>query len=152
MRASLSPCIPHLPRSFGTINPHMLKASRVFHNQTFTNPITCLRRGLQTPLIRTDQRLLHSMAASDRANTVGFIGLGAMGNHMVLASTKILPDTDTDAIFTMKINNLISRTIESGKPRYNFAVFDVNGESMDRVIEHHRFKNGETKLMKCSCT
>ena len=91
------------------------------------------------------------MAASDRAETVGFIGLGAMGNHMVLASTKILPDIGTDAIFSIQLNNLINRTIESGKPRYNFAVFDVNDESMDRVIEHHRSKNPETKLIRCSC-
>jgi hypothetical protein len=101
MRASLSPCIPHLPRFFGIINPQMVKASRAFHNQTFTNPITCLRRRLQNPLIKTDQRLSYSMAASDRAKTIGFIGLGAMGDHMVLASTKILPDIDTDVTFTI---------------------------------------------------
>lgn len=41
------------------------------------------------------------MAASDRAKTIGFIGLGAMGDHMVLASTKILPDIDTDVTFTI---------------------------------------------------
>ena len=41
------------------------------------------------------------MAASDRAETVGFIGLGAMGHHMVLAFTKRLPDFGTDASFSI---------------------------------------------------
>lgn len=82
---------------------------------------------------------------------MGFIGLGAMGNHMVLASTDTVPDIDTDSMFVNQLNNLINRTLESGKPKYNFAVFDVNDETMDRVIKIHHSRNPETKLIKCSC-
>ncbi|KAI7570308.1 hypothetical protein KC346_g20485, partial [Hortaea werneckii] len=67
---------------------------------------------------------------ADRANTVGFIGLGAMGHHM--------------------LNNLITRTKDSGKAKFNFAVFDVNGEAMDRIEKRHQSENPEIKVIKCS--
>ncbi|KAI7551444.1 hypothetical protein KC331_g2551 [Hortaea werneckii] len=67
---------------------------------------------------------------ADRGNTVGFIGLGAMGHHM--------------------LNNLITRTMDSGKAKFNFAVFDVNSEAMDNVEKRHQSENPETKLIKCS--
>ncbi|GAB1730509.1 hypothetical protein NU195Hw_g5993t1 [Hortaea werneckii] len=67
---------------------------------------------------------------ADRANTVGFIGLGAMGHHM--------------------LNNLITRTKDAGKAKFNFALFDVNSEAMDRIEKRHQSENPETKVIKCS--
>ena len=90
MRHSVSPCVFQLSRLSRTINPQVVKTSRSIHGQTFTGPSTRLHPKIQTSLIKRDQRLAHTMAASERNHTVGFIGLGAMGNHMVSTSPDII--------------------------------------------------------------
>lgn len=93
MRNTLSPCAFQLSRLSRTINPQVIKTSRAIHNQTFSGPSARLHPKIQRSLIKRDQRLAHTMATSERNHTVGFIGLGAMGNHMVcIPETKVLKD------------------------------------------------------------
>ncbi|KAH7024349.1 3-hydroxyisobutyrate dehydrogenase [Microdochium trichocladiopsis] len=68
---------------------------------------------------------------TDRANTIGFIGLGAMGNHM--------------------LHNLVTRYTpprDGGQTAY--ALFDVNEAAVDSVIKHHSIETPEVPLVKCS--
>lgn len=152
MRNSLSPCVFQLSRLSRTVNPQVMKASRALSSQTFSVASARQHQTIQKSLIKRDQRLAHTIASPDRTNTVGFIGLGAMGNHMVLAPTGNVQEVEVTNPLVAQLNNLINRTLtETGKAKYNFAVFDVNDETMDRVIKHHQSKNPETKLIKCSC-
>ncbi|QKX57821.1 uncharacterized protein TRUGW13939_04941 [Talaromyces rugulosus] len=61
-----------------------------------------------------------------RYNTIGFIGLGAMGNHMV--------------------NNLISKAGQSGGIPKNFVVCDVNPDTVSRIIARHAAANPDIKV------
>ncbi|KAJ9605614.1 hypothetical protein H2200_010271 [Cladophialophora chaetospira] len=61
----------------------------------------------------------------ERTSTVGFIGLGAMGNHM--------------------LNNLVSRSQFK-----SFAIFDVNENAMNNEIQRHKTAHPLTQILKCS--
>ncbi|CAH0055565.1 unnamed protein product [Clonostachys solani] len=69
--------------------------------------------------------------STDRSNTIGFVGLGAMGNHM--------------------LSNLISRyTRPDGGKEVAFALCDVNQAAVDNVIKRHRSKHPNVPLISCS--
>ncbi|KPI39369.1 3-hydroxyisobutyrate dehydrogenase, mitochondrial [Cyphellophora attinorum] len=61
----------------------------------------------------------------ERTSTIGFIGLGAMGNHM--------------------LNNLICRS-----PFKRFAVFDINDATVNGVIARHKSENPSAQILKCA--
>ncbi|RGP81366.1 3-hydroxyisobutyrate dehydrogenase [Fusarium longipes] len=67
--------------------------------------------------------------STDRANTIGFIGLGAMGNHM--------------------LNNLITRYQPKGN-KVGYALCDVNQSAVDSIIERHGTENPDTPLVSCA--
>ncbi|RSL67870.1 hypothetical protein CEP53_002814 [Fusarium sp. AF-6] len=69
--------------------------------------------------------------STDRSNTIGFIGLGAMGNHM--------------------FNNLVSRyrIPESGNG-VGFALYDVNQAAVDKIIKYHDSEHPNVSLTSCS--
>ncbi|KAF5717643.1 3-hydroxyisobutyrate dehydrogenase [Fusarium globosum] len=79
------------------------------------------------------RRFATSAVASslDRSNTIGFIGLGAMGGHM--------------------ITNLISRyqSHTSGK-KVGFALCDVNQAAVDTIIKRQNAEHPEVPLISCS--
>ncbi|KIW04923.1 3-hydroxyisobutyrate dehydrogenase [Verruconis gallopava] len=66
----------------------------------------------------------------DRASTIGFIGLGAMGNHM--------------------FNNLVKSSMRNRGPFKSFAIFDVNEKVMVDVIQRHKTENPMAHILKCS--
>ncbi|CAF3652165.1 unnamed protein product [Fusarium graminearum] len=67
----------------------------------------------------------------DRGNTVGFIGLGAMGNHM--------------------LNNLISRYKQPSQgSSVSFALCDTNQEAIEQVIKRHNVEHPQVPLISCS--
>ncbi|CAI6236976.1 unnamed protein product [Periconia digitata] len=73
----------------------------------------------------------HAMAFStDRANTVGFIGLGAMGHHM--------------------LNNLIARYKQPGGGEVGFALCDVNQAAVENIMERHATQNPNVPLTSCA--
>ncbi|KAI7759307.1 hypothetical protein LZL87_008684 [Fusarium oxysporum] len=67
----------------------------------------------------------------ERSNTIGFIGLGAMGSHM--------------------LNNLISRyrSPTSGK-EVGFALCDVNQAAVDSIIKRQDSEHPDVPLISCS--
>ncbi|KAF5548288.1 3-hydroxyisobutyrate dehydrogenase [Fusarium mexicanum] len=79
------------------------------------------------------RRFATSAVASsiDRSNTIGFIGLGAMGGHM--------------------ITNLISRyqSPASGK-QVGFALCDVNQAAVDTIIKRQNAEHPNVPLISCS--
>ncbi|KAK1848289.1 3-hydroxyisobutyrate dehydrogenase [Colletotrichum chrysophilum] len=68
--------------------------------------------------------------ATDRSNTIGFIGLGAMGNHM--------------------FNNLVSRSIAKVGNSAKYALFDVNDAAVEGVIQRHQKQNPAVSIHRCS--
>ncbi|KAJ9626681.1 hypothetical protein H2204_009951 [Knufia peltigerae] len=62
----------------------------------------------------------------NRAGTIGFIGLGAMGNHM--------------------LNNLVKKSTSKRK----FALFDVNEDAMDSVIQRHKTEHAAVSISRCA--
>ncbi|QPC72018.1 hypothetical protein HYE68_002770 [Fusarium pseudograminearum] len=71
-------------------------------------------------------------STGDRGNTVGFIGLGAMGNHM--------------------LNNLISRYKQPSQGNsVSFALCDTNQEAIEQVIKRHNVEHPHVPLISCSC-
>ncbi|EQB56133.1 hypothetical protein CGLO_03873 [Colletotrichum gloeosporioides Cg-14] len=68
--------------------------------------------------------------AADRTNTIGFIGLGAMGNHM--------------------FNNLVNRSTAKVDSSAKYALFDVNDAAVESVIQRHQKDNPAVSLHKCS--
>ncbi|KAH7268977.1 NAD binding domain of 6-phosphogluconate dehydrogenase-domain-containing protein [Fusarium redolens] len=70
-------------------------------------------------------------SSTGRSNTIGFIGLGAMGSHM--------------------LNNLISRyrSPASGKD-VGFALCDVNQAPVDSIIKRHDSEHPGVSLISCS--
>lgn len=96
-----------------------------------------------------------SALASDanRANTIGFIGLGAMGNHMVcqlqISSYQSKP---TNKPSLLQLSNLISRYAPSRSGQeVSFALCDVNEATVDSIIKHHGSENPNVPLIKCIC-
>ncbi|EKJ71719.1 hypothetical protein FPSE_08165 [Fusarium pseudograminearum CS3096] len=70
-------------------------------------------------------------STGDRGNTVGFIGLGAMGNHM--------------------LNNLISRYKQPSQGNsVSFALCDTNQEAIEQVIKRHNVEHPHVPLISCS--
>ncbi|KAK8093151.1 uncharacterized protein PG998_014552 [Apiospora kogelbergensis] len=88
------------------------------------------RRGLlnASGLARHQQGKRTMAFSTDRANTIGFIGLGAMGNHM--------------------LNNLISRYKQSGE--VGFALCDVDQAAMKSVIQRQGAEHPNVPLVSCS--
>ncbi|XEV04632.1 hypothetical protein FSHL1_009919 [Fusarium sambucinum] len=69
--------------------------------------------------------------STERSNTIGFIGLGAMGNHM--------------------LNNLISRYTKSdGEKEIGFALCDVNQAAVDNIMKRHGSEHPNVPLVSCS--
>ncbi|KIX95867.1 uncharacterized protein Z520_08575 [Fonsecaea multimorphosa CBS 102226] len=66
----------------------------------------------------------------ERTSTVGFIGLGAMGNHM--------------------FNNLVTSAAKSCSQFKSFAIFDVNEIAMNREIQRHKTEHPLVPILKCS--
>ncbi|KAJ5414088.1 3-hydroxyisobutyrate dehydrogenase [Penicillium cosmopolitanum] len=67
---------------------------------------------------------------TDRANTIGFIGLGAMGNHM--------------------LHNLVKRYTSPGDSSQTaFALCDVNDAAVDSVIKRHSLESPNVPFIKC---
>ncbi|KAJ5661377.1 3-hydroxyisobutyrate dehydrogenase [Penicillium longicatenatum] len=67
---------------------------------------------------------------TDRANTIGFIGLGAMGNHM--------------------LHNLVKRYTPPGDGgQTTFALCDVDEAAVDGVIERHSLESPNIPFIKC---
>ncbi|KAF5969596.1 3-hydroxyisobutyrate dehydrogenase [Fusarium coicis] len=67
----------------------------------------------------------------DRSNTIGFIGLGAMGGHM--------------------ISNLISRyRSPSSGNKVGFALCDVNQAAVDTIIKRQNAEHPDVPLISCS--
>ncbi|KAG5803137.1 hypothetical protein H9Q74_012606 [Fusarium xylarioides] len=83
-------------------------------------------------LVTHDSFTTSAIASSiDRSNTIGFIGLGAMGNHM--------------------LNNLISRYSSpvSGK-EVGFALCDVNQAAVGSIIKRQDSQHPDVPLISCS--
>ncbi|CAN9168107.1 unnamed protein product [Alternaria alternata] len=66
----------------------------------------------------------------DRSNTIGFIGLGAMGHHM--------------------LNNLITRHKRPGSGEVGYALCDVDQAAVDKIVKHHASEHPNTPLVSCS--
>ncbi|KAK1993399.1 3-hydroxyisobutyrate dehydrogenase [Colletotrichum falcatum] len=67
----------------------------------------------------------------DRTNTIGFIGLGAMGNHM--------------------LHNLVARyTPPRDSVQTAFALCDVNEAVVDGIIKRYSVEGPQVPLIKCS--
>ncbi|KAF5507075.1 3-hydroxyisobutyrate dehydrogenase [Colletotrichum aenigma] len=68
--------------------------------------------------------------ATDRTNTIGFIGLGAMGNHM--------------------FNNLVNKSTEKAGTSAKYVLFDVNDAAVEGVIQRHQKENPAVSVHRCS--
>ncbi|KAF4918024.1 3-hydroxyisobutyrate dehydrogenase [Colletotrichum viniferum] len=68
--------------------------------------------------------------ATDRTNTIGFIGLGAMGNHM--------------------FNNLVNKSTEKAGSSARYVLFDVNDAAVEGVIQRHQKENPTVSVHRCS--
>ncbi|CAN9080461.1 unnamed protein product [Alternaria sp. RS040] len=66
----------------------------------------------------------------DRSNTIGFIGLGAMGHHM--------------------LNNLVARHKRPGSGEVGYALCDVDQAAVDKIVKHHASEHPNTPLVSCS--
>ncbi|OQD78781.1 hypothetical protein PENANT_c081G02292 [Penicillium antarcticum] len=67
---------------------------------------------------------------TDRANTIGFIGLGAMGNHL--------------------LHNIVERYTPPGDGGQTaFALCDVNDAAVDSVIKRHSLESPNVPFIKC---
>ncbi|CAN9254560.1 unnamed protein product [Alternaria alternata] len=66
----------------------------------------------------------------DRSNTIGFIGLGAMGHHMVEPLTA--PDH------------------RPGSGEVGYALCDVDQAAVDKIVKHHASEHPNTPLVSCS--
>ena len=87
-----------------------------------------------------------ALRGADRARTVGFIGLGAMGSHMV--SQAVVPYLLLCLnIRVKKFYNLVTKS----SPRTQFAVFDVNDDTVTATIQRHKTHNPNVKVLRCSC-
>ncbi|KAI8311622.1 3-hydroxyisobutyrate dehydrogenase [Colletotrichum sp. SAR11_240] len=75
------------------------------------------------------ERMMTS-GATDRTNTIGFIGLGAMGNHM--------------------FNNLVNKSTAKVGSSAKYVLFDVNDAAVEGVIQRHQKENPAVSVHKCS--
>ncbi|CVK84646.1 probable 3-hydroxyisobutyrate dehydrogenase, mitochondrial precursor [Fusarium proliferatum] len=108
-----------------------MHAHKTLRQLSLGSSFTRSQRG--RPWGSSHRRFATSAVASsiDRSNTIGFIGLGAMGGHM--------------------ITNLISRyqSPTSGN-KVGFALCDVNQAAVDTIIKRQNAEHPDVPLISCS--
>jgi len=50
-----------------------------------------------------------------------------------------------------QLNNLVTYSVKSSSPFKKFAIFDVNENAMNGVIQRHRKDHPLAQIIKCSC-
>jgi hypothetical protein len=91
--------------------------------------------------------------STDRANTISFISLSAMGNHMV-RNPSVEQESSICRVLTdfAQLNNLITRYRQPGSGNeLGFALCDVNQATVDSVIKRHGTERPNVTLVSCSC-